>query len=252
MKEEEKKRMYEMIGAMKAMGALGQIVSATRYAMYKQMKDSGFYKLTDKNWTQFCKDDLQRDHKTVDGEIKMLEEFGENFMVAMERIGLKKRDLYLLSAMPEDAKANMKAGEIMIGEQAFLVDEIPEKADEFMRAFSLLAKELELTKKDLKHTSKKLDGIDGEQKKSEKILLKKIDQLEALTTPPETPEKLEEAFLALDKMLEDFDNALRALVWKSPWVKDDPAAQAKVEALQARAEKRFEHFRGDWDSFCND
>jgi hypothetical protein len=169
----------------------------------------------------------------------------------MERVGLKKRDLYLLSAMPEDAKANIKAGEIRIGETTFLIDEIPEKSDLFFHAFNNLAKELELTKKELKQSTKKLDGIDGEQKKSEKILLKKIEQLEALTAPPETPEKLEEAFLVLDKMLEDFDNALRAFVWKTPWVMGDPAAQAKVEALQTRAEKRFEHFRGDWDSFCN-
>ncbi len=102
----------------------------------------------------------------------------------------------------------------------------------------------------LKSAEKKLAGIDKETKKSEKPLLEKIAQLEAIMNP-ETPEKLEEAFLALDKMLEDFDSALRVLVWKQPWVKEDPAAQAKVEGLQARAENRFESFRGDWDAFVN-
>ncbi len=244
----EEKRLNEAIGAMKMIAAVGKFIDATRYGLYKQVKDSGFYKLSDKTWAQFCKEELGRDQKTVDGEIKLLEEFGENFLISMERIGLKKRDLYLLASMPEDARADIKNGEIQIGENTFLVDEIPEKADEFLRAFSLLGKEFELTKKELKQTTKKLDGIDGEQKKSEKTLLKKIEQLEAIMKP-DTPEKLEEAFLTLDKMLEDFDNALRALVWKQPWVKDDPVAQAKVEGLQARAEKRFEGFRQDWDAF---
>lgn len=252
MSKAEEKRLAEAVGAMKMAAAIGKFIDATRFGLYKQMKDSGFYKLSEKTWMQFCKEDLGRDHKTVDGEIKMLEEFGENFLISMERVGLKKRDLYLLSAMPEDAKANIKTGEIMIGEQMFLVDEIPEKSDEFIRAFQLLGKEMELTKKELKQTNKKLDGIDGETKKSEKALLKEIAQLKALTEPPETPEKLEEAFLVLDTMLDDFDAALRALVWKSPWVKDDPAAQAKVEAIQARVEKRFESLRQDWDAFCND
>lgn len=253
MKAEEQKRMYEMVGAMKAMGAIGQIVNATRYAMYKQMKDSGFFKLTGKNWMTFCKEDLQRDHKTVDGEIKMLEEFGENFMMSMERIGLKKRDLYLLSAMPEDAKANIKAGEVQIGEQVFLVDEIPEKADEFLHGFSLLAKEFELTRKELKQTAKKLEGFDSEQKKSEKGLLKKIDELTALTAPIETPEHILAGFERIDKAFSDLETVVRTFMWKEAkeMIAEDPALQAKVEGIQKQMLSRAEGLIRDWDVEVN-
>ena len=231
--------------------AIGRFVDATRFALYKQVKDSGFYKLSGKDWKAFCKDELGRNQKTVNEEIELLGQFGENFLLASQKIGISKSQLLLLgSALSDEDRAEIVKGKIKIGQQEFDVNTIPEQAEEFMLAFGHLSRELDLTRKELKHASKKLDGIDGEQKKSEKTLLKKIADLEAIMNP-ETPEKLEEAFLVLDKMLEDYDNAVRALVWKQPWVEEDPAAQAKVEGLQARAEKRFESFRQDWDAFCS-
>ncbi len=247
----EEKRLSEAVGAMKMAHAIGRFVDATRFALYKQMKDSGFYKLSGKDWKTFCKEELGRDQKTVNEEIEMLEQYGENFLLASQKIGISKTQLLLLgSTLSDEDKAEIVKGKIRIGQQEFDVNTIPDQAEEFMLAFGHLSRELDLTRKELKHATKKLDGIESETKKSEKSLLKKITDMEAIMNP-ETPEKLEEAFLALDKMLEDFDNALRALIWKQPWVKEDPAAQAKVEGLQVRAEKRFEHFRGDWDAFMN-
>lgn len=253
MKIEEQKRMSEMIGAMKAMHAVGSYINAARYAMYKQVKDSGFFKLTGKDWNSFCKEDLGADRKTIDGEIKMLEEFGEPFVASLEKIGLKKKDMLLLCAMPEDAKANIKAGEIQIGEQVFLVDEIPEKADEFLRGFSLLAKEMELQKKELKQVQKKLEGFDGEQKKAEKSLLKKIDELTALTSPVDTPEHILAGFARIDKGFDDLETIIRTFVWKA--AKDailaDPALQARVEGLQSQMRARVEGLIKDWDVEIN-
>lgn len=253
MKEEEKKRLYEMIGAMKASRAFGGYISAAQYAMYKQVKDSGFYKLLGKDWKTFCKEDLGRDHKTIDGEIKALEEFGEPFVASAERIGLKKKDMLLLCAMPEDAKANIKSGEIQIGEQVFLIDEIPEKADEFLRGFSLLAKELELTKKDLKQVNKKLEGIDGEVKKGEKLLLKKIDELTALTSPVETPEHILAGFVRIDKAFDDLETIIRTFCWKDnkEMILADPALQARVEGIQQQMRSRVEGLIKDWDVEVN-
>ena len=122
----------------------------------------------------------------------------------------------------------------------------PENYDVIMAHFNNLATAAANAEK----ADKKISAIEKEVRKEVKSLLEENEKLKAIITP-ETPEKLEEAFLVLDKMLDDFDNALRALVWKSPFVKDDPAVQAKIEALQTRAEKRFESLRQDWDAFCN-
>ncbi len=252
MNKAEENRLREMIGAMKMAHAFSRFSDATKYALYKQCKDSGFYKLSGKDWKGFCKDELGRDQKTINEEIAMLEQFGENFLLASQKVGLTKTQLLLLgSNLSDEDKAEVLKGKIKIGQQEFDIDQIPEHREEFIIAFGHMAKELDLERKEKKLLSRKLDGIDGENKKSEKALLKKIDELTALTTPPETPEQLEAAFLALDKMLDEFDMALRTLVWKQEWVKDDPAAQAKVEALQTRAEKRFEMFRQDWDGYYN-
>ena len=253
MKQEEIKRMYEMIGALKATAAIGNYANATRYAMIKQLKDSGFYKLTGKDWKTFCKEDLGRDQKTLNDEIAALEAFGEPFLVALERIGLRKRDLNCLSQLPDEAKANIKAGEIQIGEQMFLVDDIPDKADEFLHAFSLLAKDLELTKKELKQNAKKLDGIDGEQKKSEKALLKKIEDLTALTSPVETPEHILAGFVRIDKAFDALETIIRTFAWKEAkgLIETDMQLQAKIQGIQEQMRARVEGLIRDWDVEMN-
>jgi hypothetical protein len=250
MKPEELKRMHEMVGAIKAFGVVGNFVNAGRLTMLKQMKDGGFFKLTGKDWKTFCKEDLGRDLRTINDEIAALESFGEPFLVSLERIGLKKRDLNVLSQLPDDAKANIKTGEIQIGEQMFLVEDIPDKADEFLHAFSLLAKELELTKKEVKQVGKKLEGFDGEQKKSEKGLLKKISDLEAMTAPIETPEHILAGFERIDKAFSDLDTVVRTFVWKGAknMVLADLPLQAKIQGIQEQMRARVEGLIRDWDA----
>ena len=58
----------------------------------------------DAKYPEELTDELRRNALVTVGRVnRLLEEFGENFLISMERVGLKKRDLYLLSAMPEDA-----------------------------------------------------------------------------------------------------------------------------------------------------
>lgn len=115
-KNQEITKLYEKIGAIKIARLFGNVSDAVRYGIYKQIKDTESYKLLGKNWVTFCKEDLGRDQKTVDAEIKMLEEFGESFLSAAEKIGLRKKDLYALDKGFSAAdKINIREGILMDG-----------------------------------------------------------------------------------------------------------------------------------------
>lgn len=115
-KESGTRKLNEMIGAVKAFTVTSNFVNAARYGLYKQIRDGELYKLLGKDWKMFCQEDLGRDQKTVNDEIRMLEEFGESFLLAAERIGLKKKDLYALDKSFSIAdKISIKDGNLMDG-----------------------------------------------------------------------------------------------------------------------------------------
>lgn len=192
MDKELTKKLYEMVGAVKMAKMLGSFVDAARYSLYKQLRDSKAYKVLGKDWKDFCEDDLGRDQKTVNMEIKLLEEYGEPFLKAAERIGLSKRDLNALgSGLPEEAKADFKKGFIVIGDVKIKETEIDEHLDELKEAIGAVVKRAENAEKDRKamervneNLHKSLDKAHKEQERMEKrdILLK------------ENPNMLEEDF----------------------------------------------------------
>lgn len=200
----EEKRLYEAIGALKMAKAIGNFIEAGRYGLYKQIKDSGFYKLTGKDWKMFCSEDLGRDQTTVNAEIKLLEEYGESFITASERIGLKKRDLLALgSGLTEDARAEVKKGVITIGDKSFKIEELEDDIDEFRDTMNLLNKEVELAKKEAKHAKKELEGIDKEHQKEIKAYEKRILVFEAMAKDPETPEGFKEFFDEMQRKIDE-------------------------------------------------
>lgn len=138
------KKTYEMVGAIKMAKTLGNFVDAARYSLYKQIRDSKIYKTLGKDWKDFCSEDLQSNQNTVNQEIKLLEEYGESFLKAAERIGLHKRELFALgSGLTEDAKAEIKKGVIKIGETEFKVGELQENLDEFRDCLAGLTKQMQ-------------------------------------------------------------------------------------------------------------
>lgn len=188
--------MFERVGAIKAMDAVGKFVDAGKYGLYKQIKDSKVYKHYDgMDWERFCKEILGRDKKTIDAEIKLFEELGEDFMRAMGRIHLTKRDLLVLDKnLPEDIKAEIRKGIITIAEKKFNIAEIKDREDEFIEAVELLNKQREsaekekrLIEKELKHHQRK--EVEFEQKIND--LSKEVSALK----PPETAENRKTQFI---------------------------------------------------------
>lgn len=182
------KKVYEMVGAVKAFKMIGNVVDAGRYSLYKQVRDSKAYLALGKEWKDFCSEDLGRDQKTINMEIKLLEEYGENFITAAARIGLQKKDLYALgSGLSEDAKAGVKKGIIQIGDQEFKVTEIEENIDEFKAALGGLTKQMTETQSALKANQRLVDDFRKSNEKLNRELEKhgKKDDPKAITSAEE-------------------------------------------------------------------
>jgi prefoldin subunit 5 len=150
-KEQDKKTLYEMVGAVKAMKMIGSFVDAGRYSLYRQIRASKAYTLLGMDWKEFCIEGFGHDQKTINAEIKLLEEFGEPFIRAAESIRLSKRELNALgSGLSEDAKAEIKKGVITIGDSVFKVSELGDNMDEFKGLLDEYTRELHEARASLK------------------------------------------------------------------------------------------------------
>ncbi|MCK5236454.1 MAG: hypothetical protein KAR06_05645 [Deltaproteobacteria bacterium] len=160
-KKHDEQLLFELVGAVKGFGLIGNFVNSAKYSLYKQLKDSKAYSILGIDWKTFCRENLGRDQKTVNEEIKILEEYGEPFMKAAESLRLSKRDLSALgSGLDENAKAALRNGVLTIGDTSFKIDEIEDNVDEFNQVVTeLISNTEEKTKnnKALKRLSESKD-----------------------------------------------------------------------------------------------
>lgn len=189
----ERQAVCELIGAVKMAKAIGNFVDAARYSLYKQLKDTGAYRALGKDWKDFCAEDLGRDQKTVNLEIKLLEEYGESFLKAAERIHLTKRDLFALgSGLSEDAKSGIKKGVIHIGDVEIKETELAERADDLKDAINALIKSNDEVKASLKAQQKLTDDF----RKNNEKLLKSVERYEGRDERyDKNPNAMEEEFI---------------------------------------------------------
>lgn len=168
-------KMYEMAGAIKMAEASSRFADAARYSLLLQIKDSKAYRQMDMDWQDFCKEVLGKDHKTIDTEIRLLEEYGEYFLNAITRLRLTKRDLLSLDrGLDENAKAQIKSGTVTLGGRAFKLEEVKDDPEEFQKALSLLAQKADLAEKKEKVHEKEI----RHHEKKEAELTHKVGELE--------------------------------------------------------------------------
>lgn len=206
MKREEQ-AIHELVGAIKAFKVTGNFMDAARYSLYRQLKDTKAYSLLNKDWKDFCAEDLGRDQKTVNMEIKLLEEYGESFLMAAEKIHLTKRDLLALgSGLSEDAKVNLKKGVIRIGDVEIKEAEIEERVDELRDAIESLAK----THEEAKAQAKAQQRLADDFRKNNEKLHQSLERLERREERlDKNPNALEEEFIVqLQGFRVVFDRAL--------------------------------------------
>lgn len=215
----------------------------------KSIDNKEYEKLGYDTVREFVKEELGIHYDTFRDRINAIQKLGPEITGILVDMGLHMRDVKMIEQMmTEEQKASLKKGVLEHGDRKIPID--ADHAEDIRIAFANIKEQAETAEKAVKTAKREAASIKKEYDAGNAPLKKELDRLKAIMEP-DTPEKLIAAFEALDKMLGDFDTALRTLVWKSPWVKDDPATQAKVEALQTRAEKRFASFREDWDGFCN-
>ncbi len=148
-------KVHEMVGAIKMGTVMANVVNASKYAFYKQIKDTKAHSALDMTWAEFCSSELGKDRKTIEAEIKLMEEYGESFMLAIERMGLKKRDLNVLgSGLSDDAKAAIRNGVIEIDGRTFNLSELDDNMEEFTEALTEYTKSLKTKQAELKSSRK--------------------------------------------------------------------------------------------------
>jgi transposase-like protein len=235
----------QLTGFMKGMNYASRLNEIAFLVMLERAKESEAWKNEGyDSFKEFCKEvSGGASYETINRRQNELKLIGRDMVGLLTNTNLSVDDARMLQHVLITDETNNKRV-VDLGEKKIPFD--PEHLTEIQLSIDLIREKGKAAEKDARTAERKLSGIDGEHKKSEKLLLKKIEELEKLTAAPETLEKMQEAFLALDKMLDDFDTALRTLVWKTAWIKDDQPAQAKVEAIHTRAEERFRRFREDW------
>ncbi len=189
------KMIIQMVGAIKAFGMVNDFVNAGRYGLLNQIKEGKLYKLLGTDWHGFCDEYLGNDHKTVDRDVQLWEQFGEPFLVKAEKIHLKKKDLLLLDRnLPEDAKAEIRNGVIKIADREFKIAEIEENVEEFRGAINSINRQVEDIKKDVRAKEKLIEQHHKHNERLETEIQKLEKKVSALE-PPSTDEGRKEKFL---------------------------------------------------------
>lgn len=201
-------KLHEMVGAIKMADATGSMLGGIKSTFVKQIKESKAYKPFGYDWHSFCKELLKKDHKTVDLELKFLDEYGENFIKTVEKIGVTKRELLALgSGLPEDARAGIKKGVIKIGDDEFKVEELEDNLDEFKTALNGLNERLEETSKKVKAQER---VAENNHKTIEK-LHKELDAVKKKEDNPSLTDDEEEFLKAMQNLRIGFDGYMLKL-----------------------------------------
>lgn len=187
-------KVHEVVGAIKMAKTIANFVDSARYGLYKHLRDSKAYKALGMDWKEFCEEKLQRSQNTVNQEIKLLEEFGESFLKAAERMGLSKRELNALgSGLSEEAKADFKKGVITIGDVKIKETEITEHLDDLKEAITAFTKQTEETRAELKAQQRLVEDFRKNNEKLHKQLdkyVKKEEDKELATEEAEFIDKM--------------------------------------------------------------
>jgi hypothetical protein len=229
------------------MGEVTSIVSA------QQMIDSGEFKKDGYDSAEefvveglgySSMDTFQRHSKTIKA-------LGAEMTNTLVSCGFGWKEIRMIEHVMSDEQkdAARKKNVLMIDDREISADDKERVATEV----ALLIEQRNSARKDLKQATKKLDGIDGEIKKGEKALLKKIDDLTALTSPVETPEHILAGFARIDKGFDDLETIIRTFAWHDAkeMILADRQLQARVEGIQQQMRARVEGLIRDWDGEVN-
>lgn len=208
--EKEKVVLIEKVGAIKAFKVVSGLSDAARYSLYKQIRDTKLYDVLGKDWKTFCSENLGKDQKTINDEIKLVEEFGESFLGVAEQIGLKKKDLYVLDKGFSVAdKIALKEGVIMdgatkipvtkdhYGEVAEVIQKLVDKTREAEAQAKQAKNDLEAKYNTSKTWEKKYIRTQKELEEAQRQIKQAQTQLQFSTNPDA---KTQQAFIdAIDK-----------------------------------------------------
>lgn len=146
--------------------------------------------------------------------------------------------IYALVEAPEEALKELESKGVLAGNT---VDDLQ----------SMSVKEMRDLIKKLKNETDKIVKAEVKTLETEKkALVKEVDRLKAFDPEGKDASWAVEQMKAVDKIADEFDATLRRFV-KDPRILDHPEIQAKVEAVQARMEKRFQLFVQEWNAFVN-
>ena len=136
-KEEKKEIALEAAGEAKAFTLVSNVVNAANMALLTQAKDSKAYKSLGLDWSQYCRQHLGSDPKTINATIEAYKSLGEPFLQTATKLNIKRGALLALnSGLDDDSKASFRKGVVRLGDQEFKLDELNQgiNAEEFAEA----------------------------------------------------------------------------------------------------------------------
>ncbi|NOU53132.1 hypothetical protein HG263_21765 [Pseudoalteromonas sp. JBTF-M23] len=150
------------LGQIQAFNFMGKLVTVTELKLAQQIKETKSYKgltLQDDNgkvvtvttWEQCCKHILQTDCQNLDNRLRNLQQFGEEFFEAAQKMKLGYRDLRALRQLPEDEQALVIESEaVETGDKDAVKELIDELKAKHKKEKDKLATELDATERMLK------------------------------------------------------------------------------------------------------
>lgn len=236
---------YETAGIFKGLEFVQKVVTVTGIMRLAQVKETQGYKGIG-TWEDYCKY-LGLDRHTIDGHIKNLHTFGEQFLVTCDQFGLSYRKMRKLRQLSHTGDVAIIDNTITIGDKTIPVDE--DHAEDIQAAIEWILDESKEMNKRLTRLEKDMKGAVKEEThgllSEKKALLERVKALEIYEPANIDDSRFEEQY----QIIHDTINTIACQIAKLVMMEglhENPLAAAKVEGFIASSERLVEDLRRDW------
>lgn len=226
----------------------GRMMDITALVAAVQSIDSGEFKKDGwDNAEQFVIDGLgYSSYDTFDRHRKTIKSFGLEMTNTLVDCGFGWKELRMVEhVMSEDQKESSRKKNLLI------IDDKEIPADDKERVateVALLIEQRNSARKDARTFKKESDSVKKAHDEGAQPLKQRIEELEALVSPVDTPEHIVEGFARIDKAFGDIETVVRVFAWKEAKkeIAERPEVQARIDGVLARILARAEALREDW------
>lgn len=157
-----------LAGAIQAFRATRALIDVQTALVLKQVHDSKSYEPLGYSWKRYCTELCGLPYASVAEALQNLEELGEEFMRAAERLGLGRSALRGLRRLPADARPRvLPSGEIEIGDERVSIedrDSVIDLIEQLVGSREQMQRQIEEGVKQLADLSQRVEELEGRPK----------------------------------------------------------------------------------------